>query len=418
MSTATKPAGRRPDAVSAPLRRRPFRLLYAGQCLSRTGDFVFQVSLAGYAITADNPALLAYALFGQASGTVLMLLVGGALADRLGARRVMLAADAARAVATCVVALQVAGGVESTWPIALCGLLLGLGDGAFEPAFTLAFTELLPKVELLAANSLQSIALRTAGIAGAALGGVLLAAVGAALSLGLASAGFTLALVMLLAAGRWPTRERVSSGDGLLKEASGGLRYVAAHRWVWVSIASFGVSVALVVAPAKALLPLTTSDVLGGGAGVYSLIVGTQAAGALAGGLLVNRLRGLAPGVVVFGGMTLVCGGFALLTLSASIAVSVGIAALIGAALSAATVAWAATLQSKVPAELIGRVSSVDWLISLGVSPLALVVVPQLLAFGSAGTVLLVASLIALVVSAATALVPDVRRLTWARPEL
>ncbi|MEV7616589.1 MFS transporter [Streptomyces sp. NPDC089799] len=399
--------------LRVPLRRRRFRLLYAGQCLSRTGDFVFQVSLAGYAVTAGDPALLAYTLFGQATGTVLMLLVGGALADRFGARRVMLWADAARVLATAGVAAQVAAGGRHVWAIAACGLLLGLGDGAFEPAFTLAFTELLPKTELLAANALQSIALRTAGIAGAALGGVLLAAVGAGASLALGTAGFALALGLVLVAGRWPTADRPASGDGLLKEATGGLRYVFAHRWLWVSIGSFGVSVALVVAPAKALLPPASADVLGGGAGTYSLLVGSQAAGALLGGLLVGRLRRIPPGVLVFGGMTVVCAGFAVLGLSSSVAASVGVALLVGAVLSAATVAWAATLQSRVPGELIGRVSSVDWLISLGVSPLALVAVPHLLGFGSPAAVLVVASVVALAVSAATVLVPDVRRLAW-----
>ncbi|MGW2670692.1 MFS transporter [Streptomyces sp. NPDC001272] len=399
--------------LRAPLRRRRFRLLYAGQCLSRTGDFVFQVSLAGYAITTGSPALLAYTLFGQATGTVLMLLVGGALADRFGARRVMLAADLARVVATAGVAAQVAAGGQDIWAIAACGLLLGLGDGAFEPAFTLAFTELLPATELLAANALQAIALRTAGIVGAALGGALVAAAGAGPSLGLGAAGFALALALVLVAGRWPVPGRTASGDGLLREATGGIRYVCAHRWLWVSIGSFGVSVALVVAPAKALLPMASANVLGGGAGTYSLLVGSQAAGALLGGLLVARLRRIPPGLLVFGGMTAVCGGFAALAVSSVLAASVAVAVLVGAVLSAATVAWAATLQSRVPGELMGRVSSVDWLVSLGVSPLALVVVPQLLAYATATTVLLTAAVTALLVSAATVLVPDVRRLAW-----
>ncbi|MEV7729421.1 MFS transporter [Streptomyces sp. NPDC087917] len=401
------------NGLRAPLRRRRFRLLYAGQCLSRTGDLVFQVSLAGYAITSGSPALLAYTLFGQATGTVLMLLVGGALADRFGARKVMLWADLARVLATAGVAAQVAAGGRSVWAIAACGLLLGMGDGAFEPAFTLAFTELLPKAELLAANSLQAIALRTAGIAGAALGGVLLATVGATVSLGLGTAGFALALALVLLAGAWPVAHRAASGDGLFKEATGGIRYVFAHPWLWVSIASFGVSVALVVAPAKALLPLASADVLGGGASTYSLLVGSQAAGALVGGLLVGRLRRIPPGLLIFGGMAVVCGGFVALGLSGSVLASVAVATVVGAVLSAATVAWAATLQSRVPGELIGRVSSVDWLISLGVSPLALVAVPQLLAYGSPATVLVTAAAIALVVSAATPLVPAVRRLAW-----
>ncbi|MCB5178387.1 MFS transporter [Streptomyces antimicrobicus] len=413
MSAGTAQRERGADGLRAPLRRRRFRLLYAGQCLSRTGDFVFQVSLAGYAVTAGSPALLAYTLFGQATGTVLMLLVGGALADRFGARRVMLGADLARVLATAGVAVQVAAGGHEVWAVAACGLLLGLGDGAFEPAFTLAFTELLPKAELLAANALQSIALRTAGIAGAALGGALLAAVGAGGSLALGTAGFALALALVLVAGRWPVPDRPASGEGLLKEATGGIRYACANRWLWVSIASFGVSVALVVAPAKALLPLASADVLGGGAGTYSLLVGSQAAGALLGGLLVARLRRIPPGVLVFGGMTLVCGGFAVLAVSSAVVASVAVAVAVGAVLSAATVAWAATLQSRVPGELIGRVSSVDWLVSLGVSPLALVVVPQLLAYATATTVLLTAAVVALLVSAATVLVPDVRRLAW-----
>jgi len=389
-------------------------LLFIGQVTSRTGDIVFQVALADFALIHHRPALLAWSLLGQAAGAVSMLLLGGALADRFGARRMMLAADTARAGAVAAIAILAGSGCTAILPLVGCAALLGLGDGTFEPAFTVAFMELLPGDELLAANSMQSLAMRFAFMGGAAFGSLLVSVGSAGTALAYDALTFAASLGFLMAAGRWP-RTAPKDHDRLFAAVAAGARYVSGQRWLWTSIASFGVTVALVLTPAKVLLPLVVERRLGGGGGTYGLLLAGQGAGALLAGLLVGgRTRLARPGAVVFGTIIAANLAFLLLAVSRWPAISVGASMIAGGGIAVATIAWAAQLQRRVPGALLGRVSAFDWLVSLGAAPAALALTPWLLHSWSATALLVGASAIGVLASAGTLLVRDVRAAsTW-----
>lgn len=400
------------SVLVTPLRRRTFRLLFVGQVVSQTGDIAFQVALAAYAVQHHSPRLLAYTLLAQGIGTVAMLLISGALTDRLGARRILLGADMARLVAVVMATTFVADGVGGEWQLVACGLLLGSGDGAFQPAFTVVFTELLPANELLAANSVQTVALRLSAVVGAALGAVFVASAPNAAAFGYDAATFAASLICLIAAGRWAAAREPAAR--FLTGVTAGIRYVAAHPWLWVSIASFGISVALVIAPSKVLVPLIVHDQLHAGGSTYGLILAAQGIGALIGGLIIGRHRQAArPGALIFTLMIGANGGYAVIAISHLLVVSIMAAAVAGAAICAATVAWAALLQHRVPLTLLGRVSSVDWLVSLGAAPLALAAVPHLLTWQSGAALLLIVSGVGVATNIAALFVRDIRALRW-----
>jgi MFS family permease len=410
-----KPRRARPGGrLVVPLRHGPFRLLFIGQAASRTGDVVFQVGLAAYALRHGSPALLGYSLVAQSCGTIAMLLVGGALADRFGARRTVIAADAIRFLAVGGAAVVVATGSASVPAMAACALLLGLGDGAFEPAFTVAFMELLPADELMAANSLQSMVARLANIGGAALGGVVVALGSGATPMVLDAATFAVSLACVAAARRWPRRIRTAAPSRLWRDIADGARYVRGQRWLLGALIGFGIHVALLLAPIKILVPLVVQHRLHGGGGDYGVLLAAQGIGALAGGIFAGARREPGrPGVYMFVLMAVTDLSYVIVAASSNLAVSAAASMIGGASIAMAVVVWASLMQRNVPADMIGRTSSFDWLLSVGAAPLSLAVMPTLIGVWPAASVLGVLALLGAATSLFMLLLPDLRRVTW-----
>lgn len=399
--------------LAAPLRSGPFRLLFSGQAISRTGDIVFQVGLAAYSLRHGKPELLAFALLAQSCGTIAMLLIGGAAADRFGARRMLVSADVARLAAVVGVTILTVAGSVNIAAMAICAALLGTGDGAFEPAFTVAFTELLPAEELMAANSLQSIAIRVSYVAGAGIGGVVVAFGSGATPMAIDALTFAVSLGCVVAARRWPRPVRREPSP-LLPDIIEGGRFVSSHRWLLVAIIGFGVSTALVLAPARVLVPLVIQGRLHQGGSGYSILLGLQGVGALIGGIVMGGGREPArPGAFIFALMAIIDLSFAVLAISPWLILSAGISLIEGFGMAAATVVWASLMQRNVPTMMLGRVSSFDWLLTVGAAPLSLAALTKLINTWSAMSILLTVSIISCSISLLVLLLPDLRSIRW-----
>ena len=122
--------------VFAPLRNREFRILWSGMCMSLIGDGVFMVALAWQAYALSNsPEAMAVVGIAMTVPTIVCLLIGGVVSDRVDRRRVMLAADSLRALALAVLA-ALALSKALTLP-GLIGLaaLYGAATAFFDPAF-------------------------------------------------------------------------------------------------------------------------------------------------------------------------------------------------------------------------------------------------------------------------------------------
>jgi len=153
---ATPAASRQARSPLASLRRRDFRILVAGQSLSTLGDMVYLVALpflilgSGYAANGLSLTLTGFGL--ARIGTALP---GGALADRFGARPVMLGADVVRCAALTALTVTAARGTPSLVQLALTGVVLGACEGAHLPAYRSITPALVPDEELPAANAVS-----------------------------------------------------------------------------------------------------------------------------------------------------------------------------------------------------------------------------------------------------------------------
>jgi hypothetical protein len=387
-----------------PLRHRDFRLLWGGMCVSLIGDGVFMIAMAWqvYAL-ANAPTALAMVGIAMTVPTVVLLVLGGVVSDRFDRRRVMVAADVARAVAVgAIAALSLTGGLE-LWHMVALVALYGGGAAFFGPAFDAIVPDLLPPAELARANALDQLirplALR---LLGPALGGLLIETVGVGGAFVLDAASFAVSAVALLAMRAAP-RVRLP-GEGLLADIGAGFQYVRRRVWLWGTLGSAAIAYLLFMGPVEILVPFLVKNELGGSAADLGLVFAAGGVGSVLCAVVIGQ-RGLPRREItlMYAAWTLATLAVAGYGLAASVWQLMLVSLVFNGLETAGLVAWATTKQRHVPAHLLGRVSSLDWLISTGLLPLsfaltgpvsaALGAQGALIAAGAAGAVVTLAAL-------------------------
>ncbi|MCF7553135.1 MFS transporter [Pseudonocardia sp. WMMC193] len=355
-----------------PFRHRDYALLAASMAASLFASGLWIVALVYQVIElGGGPAQLSLVSAAAATGLLLSVLLGGVAADRMSRRLLLRLVETVRiAMAGLAAALALTGTLE-LWSLAAVAFVVGAAEAFFFPAYSAILPTLLPADELLAANGLEGI-LRPVAMyaAGPALAGVLVAGFGPGYALGGAAAGYLLALVPLLVMRVPPETEREPSS--VLADLGEGFRYFLHTGWLFATLLFAVLLVLLVIGPIEVLLPFAVRDQTASGPGGYALVLALFGAGGAVGSLLasVGRMprRYLTVMILLWGvgGVPLALVGFAdrLWTMGAIVAV-------VGAAHGAAMVIWGTLLQRRVPPHLLGRVSSLDFFVSLALMPVS-----------------------------------------------
>ena len=406
-----------------PLRYRDFRLLWSGLAVSLVGSGLWLVALAWQVIALDGgPTELSLVTAMYSVGLLAFLLVGGVAADRLPQRLVMLGADLVRAVVLLVLgALSLTGGLE-IWHLAVGGLAIGAGEAFFIPSYTALLPHLLPGDELLAANGLEGTLRPLAQqAAGPALGGVAVAALSPGVAILAGGLTYLVSAACLLLMSVRPVKGLATSGTrgvaSVLADLLEGFGYVRRTAWLWASLAFALAFVLFIIGPLEVLLPFAIRDNLGGDAGDYGLALAAFGVGGAAGALAISsrRLprRYLTVMLLLWGLGSL---PFAVVGLADTLWVACAALFAVGAAFSAGMVIWGTLLQLRVPEGLRGRVSSLDFFVSLALMPVSMAVAgPAGDAFGVTA-VFLVAGIAPGLLAVAAILVPRLDRDELAHP--
>jgi MFS family permease len=363
---------------SGVLANRDFRLLFVGRSVSLLGDGAFLVALAWEAYTISGvPTALALLGIAMTVPLIALLLFGGVISDRHSRRRVMLLADAMRAILLALLAALALAGTLALWQMMVIVALYGAAQAFFDPASDAILPALLPASQLGQANALEQVvrplALR---LAGPALGGVLVGVLGPGAAFLTDGATFVISAATLwsmsaraaVAPARATGRLGLPAG-GDLRE---GFAYVRRHVWLWGTFASAGIAYLLFMGPAEVLLPFMVKHVLGGSGMQLGLVLGAGGLGSVACALAMAR-SGLPSRSITF-----IYAVWALATLAvAGYGLATAIWQLMLASLAfnlletAGTIVWATIKQRHVPGHMLGRVSSLDWLISIGLLPVS-----------------------------------------------
>ena len=363
---------------SGVLANRDFRLLFVGRSVSLLGDGAFLVALAWQAYTISNaPTALALLGIAMTVPLIALLLFGGVISDRHSRRRVMLFADAMRAILLALLAALALCGTLALWQMMVIVALYGSAQAFFDPASDAILPELLPAWQLGQANALEQVvrplALR---LAGPALGGVLVGVLGPGSAFLADGATFVVSAATLWSmsarAAAAPIRTAGRAGLAAGSELREGFAYVRRHVWLWGTFASAGIAYLLFMGPAEVLLPFMVKHVLGGNGMQLGLVLGAGGLGSVACALAMVR-SGLPSRSITF-----IYAVWALATLAvAGYGLATAIWQLMLASLAfnlletAGTIVWATIKQRHVPGHMLGRVSSLDWLISIGLLPVS-----------------------------------------------
>jgi hypothetical protein len=394
----------------APLRRREFRLLWTGMAVSLLGDGIFIVAVAWQAYAISNsPAALAYIGVVTALPQVLLLLVGGAVSDRLPRRAILVWADLARAGALAGLSVVVALGDVRLYELCLAGVIIGTATAFASPAFDAMVPQLVPEAELTQANAIEQF-LRPSAVqlAGPALGGICVAVLHPAGSFALDAASFAFSALCIWRMARIPDGER--NGASLRQDVVEGLGYVRRHVWLWATFASATITYLLFIGPTQVLLPFVVRDSLHQGAATYGAVLAVGGVGALIGALFAGHRshpRRAMPWIYASWTIaTLAVAGYGLATNAVGLASA---AFVVNGAEAAGTVVWATVKQRRVANSMLGRVSSIDWCISTALLPVSYAITAPVAHLLGARQTLVVAGTVGAAVTLAFLFVPGMR---------
>ncbi|WP_431034084.1 MFS transporter [Streptomyces sp. P6-2-1] len=392
------------------LRNPAFRYRFAGSALSLLGDAVVPTALAIAVLRIDAaPSALALVLGCTMVPQLLALPLGGVLGDRLDPRTLTVCADLVRCLTQLVTGFELLGATPHLGVIAACGALRGVSSAFASPAQSPLLVAVVRTEDLHAANSLMGIVRSLAQLGGPGLAAALLALAGVPWAFFVDGLGFALSAVLLLFVRGVGRPQATAEREGLLRDLSAGWREVRARRWYWSSLIAHGLwngaaALLAVLGPVLAVRDL-------GGEGTWLAVAQAGTAGLLCGALLAHRVRPGRPVLVV----NLACASYgAPLALFATGAPTAWIIAAYGlsmVSLGFTNPVWETVLQRVVPREVLARVTSYDWLLSLGAMPLGYVLGPLLAGWWGPRVPLAGAAVVVAAACLGTALVPEVRGL-------
>lgn len=405
-----------------PFRLGRYRVLAFAMFVSVFGAGMWAVALVNQVLQLDGTAVdLSAVTATGALGMLAFVLVGGIAADRFALASVLRLVETANLLTAGTVAVLALTGGLRMWQLAAAAFVFGAGFGFFYPAYSASLPRILPARQLLAANGVEGTARpllqQAAGpaVAGALIG---LVAPGGALAVIALCHAAALALLLRLhvpghaaGPGAEPTAESAGdaagdpAGDSAAaphigepfpvpgagerpppQEPGGALRsvrddllegvsYTVRTPWLLWTLLWAVLAVFLLLGPLEVLVPFLVRDRLGGDASTFGYLLACYGGASALASLVVASLplprRYLSWMIVLWGFGTL---PFGLVATTDSFWVMALCLAFVGAGDGAGMVLWGTLLQRRVPRHMLGRVSSLDFFVSIALMPVSMAV--------------------------------------------
>jgi hypothetical protein len=352
-----------------------FRKLWVATTLSLFSDFFSYIAMAWLVLQLTGSSLaLGTVLVAQALPRAALMVVGGALADRLSSRLTMLGSMGLRAVVVAPLAVLVLAGRVQMWEVYGIAVVFGIVDAFFMPARSSILPKVVADHELEPGNAVLNVTAQTSVILGPVLGGLIVAVLGIGWAFAGDAACFAIGFLFIL----WlPAAARAGAGEAHPDGGLGG-QIVAGFRYAWANI---GIRVTLIVI---AIVDFAANGALG--VGIPTLAHGRFAAGATGLGILLGAWgigatagalgSGFVPPPKRFGWLIVVlCAwlgvGIGAVGLQASLvpaALLMGFSGIGTGVVNTYAVSW---LQRRIDSAMQGRVMSLVMLASMGLTPLA-----------------------------------------------
>jgi DHA3 family tetracycline resistance protein-like MFS transporter len=396
-----------------PLAQRDYAFLTTAAVISLLGDGFFSVALAWQVYEISNlPTALSIVGLAWTLPLVLFILLGGVFSDRYDRRLLMIGADLLRAAVIGLLGALSMAGVLELWHVVALIAFVGIGDSFFNPSSTAIVPDLLPDELLPQANALQGLVRPLAvRLIGPALGGFMVAIVGPGTAFALDGASFVVSALALAAIRTRPARQVTSHGiRQTFTEVGEGLAFVRRNPWCWATLLAAMLSLLCFVGPVQVLLPFLVKNRLSLGADSLGLIFAVGGVGSIGAAIAIGQ-RGLPRRrvTVMYGvwaaGVALLAGYGLMTDLWQALIIGFATAALF----EIRQIIWITLLQQLVPRHLLGRVVSLDWLVSTGLVPVSFALTGPVSGALGPGTTMVVAGLVGSVLMGGLLFWPGVR---------
>ncbi|WP_313001278.1 MFS transporter [Brevundimonas sp.] len=287
MTSPDAPARARTGAL-APLNHPIFRAVWITSLVTNFGGLIQSVGAAWMMSSIASAQMVALVQASVTLPIMLLSLAAGALADTVDRRRIMLAAQSFMLLVSAGLAAMTWLGLITPWVLLSFTFLIGCGTAFNGPAWQASVGDMVPREDLAGAVTLNSMGFNMARSVGPAIGGMIVAAAGAAAAFAVNAVSYLGLLVVLF---RWkPERPKQTlPREGLLAAMAGGVRYAFLSPRVTAVLLRavvFGVGASAV----QALMPLVAREG-GGGPLIFGLLLGAFGIGAVGGALFVGKLR-------------------------------------------------------------------------------------------------------------------------------
>ncbi|MBP2267880.1 MFS family permease [Pseudarthrobacter sp. PvP004] len=404
-----------------PFAHREFRVLISALSISIFGSGMWAVAMVYEVIhLGGGPLELSLVATAASIGLVGFVLAGGIAADRFPQRLLIIAVEGANLAVIATITALAMFNVLQLWHLAIGAFVLGVGQAFFFPAYSAMLPRILPADDLLAANGLEGTVrpvLQQA--AGPALAGILVAV----LSPAHAVAGVAVCHLLAFGIVNLLSRQRpddpgladtgpdnavtgapASRKSSLFKDLREGFSYTIRTPWLLWTLIWACLSVLFLIGPIEVLLPFVVRDQLGGDSRTFGFLLAVMGVGSAAAALATATVRLPRRYLTVM----VVTWGLGSLPVAAIGFMDnfwvLGAAMLIfGATEGVGMVIWGTLLQRRVPRHLLGRISSLDFFVSLALMPVSMAlagpvaeVVPIWVIFFVAGLVCPIMAFVAL----------------------
>ena len=406
--------------VLAPFRSREYRLLMAAVTLVIFAEGMWAVVMAFQVIELDNdPTSLSLVATCLGTGLVAFVLVGGLAADRFDQRGIIIAVEAVNTIVVSAVAVLGTTGTLQVWHMAVAAGALGVAAAFFFPAYSALLPRILPADQLLAANGVEGVVRPVFQRAvGPAVAGLLVGATLPSLGAAAVAALFGIGLALLVIT-RPEMKAAAAEQDRprLLRDLRDGFGFVLGTPWLLWTLLFASMFVLVVLGPIEVLLPFIISERFAHGERAFGLILACFGMGSALGALAVSsrRLprRYLTVMMTVWGLGSM---PLAIVGVTSSFSVMAAATFVVGVTDGAGMVIWGTLLMRRVPSAMLGRVSSLDFFVSLAFMPVSFAIVGPLSKVVSMQTIFLAAGLAPVLLAAVAMWAARMRRDELAHP--
>lgn len=374
-------AGRALPRALTPFRSPSYRKLALALVLQTLAAGVWIVALVWEVIRiGGGPAQLSIVSTSAAIGVVVPALLGGVVADRVPQKSILLVVATVELAGMSLVAFLSVADLTQVWHLAVVSAISGMGMAFYYPAYSAWLPAMVAEEDLLAVNGFEGMVRPTIGQAiGPGLAGVIVGAASPGSAFMVAAASSALGVFALTLVPKTPVRRDLEAVDAdhpvasAIRDMAEGFRYMLRTPWLLATLLFASLMILVMMGPLEVLVPFLIKDRLGGGPSDHAWVLGAFGVGGALGSLVMASRPMPRRYLTVMNLMWGVgCLPFVVMGVTSHIWVVVVSALVLGALFSGPMVIWGTLLQRRVPPELLGRVASLDFFVSVSLMPVSM----------------------------------------------